>query len=204
MLTYTQGQLSLASLRGRLIEYQLWLGKGGNVTSAGWQVTLCDPIWHVSSRSGVATLRTAIHLLLTCYLHKLDICYMVYTVYVGEFKTLRAAGDSPPLVADGWSRRQERGKLWLVGRDPASRLSSAVAALSSESSNSGSCSARTALLPPGTRASIVEISTERHGSCESKRFTAKTRAKLLLSLTLHIIYYPGAVLPLCDDITMPC
>ena len=25
---------------------------GVNVTSAGWQVTLCDPIWHVSSRSG--------------------------------------------------------------------------------------------------------------------------------------------------------
>jgi len=23
-------------------------------TSVGWQVTLCDPIWHVSSRSGVA------------------------------------------------------------------------------------------------------------------------------------------------------
>ena len=39
-------------------------GKGGSVTSAGWQVTLCDPMWHVSSRSGVATLRTAIHLLL--------------------------------------------------------------------------------------------------------------------------------------------
>jgi len=39
--------------------------KRGTVTSAGWQVTLCDPIWHVSSRSGVATLRTAIHLLLT-------------------------------------------------------------------------------------------------------------------------------------------
>ena len=37
-------------------------GKGGNVTSAGWQVTLCDPMWHVSSRSGVATLRTAIGL----------------------------------------------------------------------------------------------------------------------------------------------
>jgi len=27
-------------------------GNGGNVTSAGWQVILCDPIWHVSSRSG--------------------------------------------------------------------------------------------------------------------------------------------------------
>ena len=38
--------------------------QGGNVTSAGWQVTLYDPMWHVSSRSGVATLRTAIHLLL--------------------------------------------------------------------------------------------------------------------------------------------
>jgi len=28
-------------------------GKGGEVTSAGWQVTLCDPIWQVISRSGV-------------------------------------------------------------------------------------------------------------------------------------------------------
>jgi len=28
--------------------------KGGNVTSAGWQVTWCDFIWHVSSRSGEA------------------------------------------------------------------------------------------------------------------------------------------------------
>ena len=31
-------------------------GKDGNVTSAGWQVTLYDPIWHVSSRSGEAVL----------------------------------------------------------------------------------------------------------------------------------------------------
>ena len=28
---------------------------GGNVNSAGWQVILCDPIWHVSSRSGEAS-----------------------------------------------------------------------------------------------------------------------------------------------------
>jgi len=28
-------------------------GKGGKVISAGWQVTLCDPIWHVISRSGM-------------------------------------------------------------------------------------------------------------------------------------------------------
>ena len=40
------------------------LAKGWNVTSAGWQVTLCDPMWHVSCCSGVATLWTAIHLLL--------------------------------------------------------------------------------------------------------------------------------------------
>ena len=39
--------------------------QGRNVTSAAWQVTLCDPMWHVSSYSGVATLRTAIHLILT-------------------------------------------------------------------------------------------------------------------------------------------
>jgi len=26
----------------------------GSVTAAGWQVTQCDPMWHVSSRSGVA------------------------------------------------------------------------------------------------------------------------------------------------------
>ena len=36
-------------------------GKGENVTSAGWQVTLCDPIWHVSSSSGEPLARTAIH-----------------------------------------------------------------------------------------------------------------------------------------------
>jgi len=48
----------------RFLVHSYPLMKGGNVTSAGWQVTLCDPIWHVSSRSGVATLRTAIHLLL--------------------------------------------------------------------------------------------------------------------------------------------
>ena len=39
-------------------------GKGGNVTSAGWQVVLCDPMWHVSSRSGVVLVaQTAIRFL---------------------------------------------------------------------------------------------------------------------------------------------
>jgi len=44
-------------------------GKGGNVTSAGWQVTLCDTIWHVSSRSGVVLIaETAIRFLTLPYL----------------------------------------------------------------------------------------------------------------------------------------
>ena len=53
-VTSQLGQLSLASLLGRLIEYQLGWGKGRYVTSVGWQATLCDPIWHVSSRNGLA------------------------------------------------------------------------------------------------------------------------------------------------------
>jgi len=40
-------------------------GKGWNVASGGWQVTLCDPIWHVSSSSGVAT--SVSELLYPCY-----------------------------------------------------------------------------------------------------------------------------------------
>ena len=38
---------------------------GWNVTSAGWQVTLCDSIWHVSSGSSVAT--SVSELLYPCY-----------------------------------------------------------------------------------------------------------------------------------------
>ena len=46
----TQPCIPLASLN-RVPALIGW-GKGGNVTSAVWDVTLCDPIWHVSSRSG--------------------------------------------------------------------------------------------------------------------------------------------------------
>ena len=45
---------------------KLSTGFGWNVTSAGWQVTLCDPIWHVSSSSGVAT--SVSELLYPCYI----------------------------------------------------------------------------------------------------------------------------------------
>ena len=40
-------------------------GKGGKVTSAGWQVTLCDLIWHVISRSSVAISITNCYIRLT-------------------------------------------------------------------------------------------------------------------------------------------
>jgi len=40
--------------------------KGGNVSSAGWQVTLCDPIWHLSSLP--VAVRQLCQLLYTCYL----------------------------------------------------------------------------------------------------------------------------------------
>ena len=48
----TQPCIPLGSLNGvrALIGWGIY--KGGNVVSAGWQVTLCDPIRHVSSRSG--------------------------------------------------------------------------------------------------------------------------------------------------------
>jgi len=39
-------------------------GKGWNVTSAGWQVTLCDPIWHVAVALWQLCQRTAISMLL--------------------------------------------------------------------------------------------------------------------------------------------
>ena len=36
------------SERGLFTQTNCTHSKGGNVTSAGWQVTFCDPIWHVS------------------------------------------------------------------------------------------------------------------------------------------------------------
>ena len=47
----TQPCIPLGSLN-RVLALIGW-GKGGNITSAGWQVTLCDPMRHVSCRSGV-------------------------------------------------------------------------------------------------------------------------------------------------------
>jgi len=89
-VTSQLGQLSLASLRGRLIGWS----KGENVTSAGWQVTLCDPMWYVSSRSGVATLRTAIGAY-TCYL--LDVALHA----LATWQACSEKNSQPPGVGQG-------------------------------------------------------------------------------------------------------
>ena len=39
--------------------------KGGKVRAAGWQVTLCDPIWHVISRSSEVISITNCYILFT-------------------------------------------------------------------------------------------------------------------------------------------
>ena len=50
------------------VSTEMGWGKGRNVTSAGWQVTLCDLTWHLSSGSGEECLRTAIRIYLYPYL----------------------------------------------------------------------------------------------------------------------------------------
>jgi len=79
-------------------------GKGGNVTSAGWQVTLCDPMWHVSSRSGVASLRTAIHLLLTYF----SLCVRLSVGETATHKSRRAGGI--PVSSSSSSSRSSAGR----------------------------------------------------------------------------------------------
>jgi len=44
-------------------------GKGGNVTSTGWQVTLCDPIWHATSHSSEACCKLPYSIYLYLYTH---------------------------------------------------------------------------------------------------------------------------------------
>jgi len=54
-----------------------WGIKGGNVTSAGWQVKLCDPTWHVSFRNGEACFELRL-----LYFYKMalcsQVCWLVY------------------------------------------------------------------------------------------------------------------------------
>ena len=111
--------------------------KGGKVTSAGWQVTLSDPMWHVSSRSGVATLRTAIHLLLIYLLTLLLAMWQVHTT-MRRTRTWPSLLQLTPAVrrrVSPWLRPsyrcpdEERGEEALTDRSVALDLNQFIAAL---------------------------------------------------------------------------
>jgi len=55
--------------------------KGGKVTSAGWQVTLCDLIWHVISRSGVVIL------IMNCYIRFTYLLTYLLTLWSADVPT---------------------------------------------------------------------------------------------------------------------
>ena len=83
-------------------------GKGGNVTSAGWQVTLCDPIWYVSSRSSDG--RSA--------------CKLLYALY---FTLLLAGQKWQTIIKPSTVQRQYTEHLWIeVSDDIVSKLSNDV------------------------------------------------------------------------------
>jgi len=56
-VTSQLGQLSLASLWAAKLSTSFGWGKVGNITSAGWPITLCGPVWRVSSHSNEAGCR---------------------------------------------------------------------------------------------------------------------------------------------------
>ena len=73
------------------------LGKRVNDTSAGWQVTLCAPVWHMSSRGGEARciLPTRSLYLLRC----LDICVLSWVACVNKSRSCGHCGGSRSTVA---------------------------------------------------------------------------------------------------------
>ena len=75
-------------------------------------------MWHVSSRSGVATLRTAIHLLLTYLLTYLPVVLAVVLGAAGQREHVRG-GDAQRESADSSSQGASRA----VQRVPAHGLS---------------------------------------------------------------------------------
>ena len=50
-ITITQVNSALHPSRVAKSSTSFGRGEGGKVTAAGWQVTLCDPIWHAISYS---------------------------------------------------------------------------------------------------------------------------------------------------------
>jgi len=103
-------------------------GNGGNVTSAGWKVTPCDPVWHVSSRSdAVLVAQTAIRFLTLPYsetaLHCLWIVNCLSVLLVIECTTNVVVADRSRSVVDRPAVRRllhavsHSHTLWSLHRD---------------------------------------------------------------------------------------
>ena len=56
-------------------------GKDVDVTSAGWQITLCDPIWHASSHSGEACCKLIYLFTLLLRITVYTLCQCVHVMY---------------------------------------------------------------------------------------------------------------------------
>ena len=106
-------QLSHASLRGQV---PASVGaKGGNVASVGWQVTPCDAIWRVSSRSGEAGCQPA-----NCYTvcHRRRHLTLVHSTRT-ELNWLAARPSVMCLSVVTWLAAVKLGRLvlsWFVHR----------------------------------------------------------------------------------------
>jgi len=114
-VTSQLGRLSLASLRGRLIEYQLWLGQRRECQLCR-VAELCDPIWHTSSRSGEA----CCELLYSVYLtFTLPAFAAERSVGACSYQSISVADDgaraaNPPVAiaaVDGWDRQTDARPL---------------------------------------------------------------------------------------------
>ena len=77
-------------------------GKGGKVTSAGWQVTLCDLIWHVISRSGVVISTTNCYIRFTLLYFTLLSLWMAshsFHIIHAQASSLREPVPRPPKLS---------------------------------------------------------------------------------------------------------
>jgi len=97
-----------------------------NITSAGWQVILCDPIWHMSSHSGEASceLLYSVHLYLTLNVSALwvsqNLCAHDQCQWVASSQELLISYTSDEEL---FCRRLVTGdKLWIYHWDPLSKL----------------------------------------------------------------------------------
>jgi len=82
-------------------------GVGGNITSARWQVTLCDPIWHVNSHSSEACCKRICFVYFT-YLFYFTVSGIVL-VWMGELGV-----QERQLLLEEYQELASRMRSWLA------------------------------------------------------------------------------------------